>query len=95
MEPILTRCGYRCDLCLAYRPNVEKNRSNQQELSDGWFKYFDLRLEPAMIICDGCMEEHPRLIDQQCGVRSCVIEKKLENCAQCDQYICENSRSAS
>ena len=22
MEPILTRCGYRCDLCLAYRPNI-------------------------------------------------------------------------
>jgi hypothetical protein len=24
MEPILTRCGYRCDLCLAYKPNVLK-----------------------------------------------------------------------
>lgn len=22
MEPIITRCGYRCDLCLAYKPNV-------------------------------------------------------------------------
>ena len=50
MEPILTRCGYRCDLCLAYRPNVAKNPSNQQKLSDGWFKYFGFRLPPSEII---------------------------------------------
>ena len=35
MEPILTRCGYRCDLCLAYKPNVAGNPSNRQKLSDG------------------------------------------------------------
>jgi hypothetical protein len=36
MEPILTRCGYRCDLCLAYRPHATSNPGNQQILSDGW-----------------------------------------------------------
>jgi hypothetical protein len=40
MEAILTRCGYRCDLCLAYKPNVLKNLENQKILSDGWYKYF-------------------------------------------------------
>jgi len=30
MEPILTRCGYRCDLCLAYRPNIDANPENRQ-----------------------------------------------------------------
>ena len=89
MEAVLTRCGYRCDLCLAYRPNVEKNPSNQQKLSDGWHKYFGFRLPPEQILCDGCMAENPRLIDQSCRVRPCVIEKGLDNCAQCEQYICE------
>jgi hypothetical protein len=89
MEPILTRCGYRCDLCLAYRPNVEQNPANQQKLSDGWFKYFGFRLPPEQIICDGCMAEDPKLIDQACPVRPCVIARGLENCAQCDQYVCE------
>jgi hypothetical protein len=88
MEPILTRCGYRCDLCLAYRPNVEKQPSVQQKLSDGWFKYFGFRLEPTNIICDGCMMTHPRLIDLSCPVRSCVLEKGLENCSSCDRYGC-------
>ena len=89
MKAILTRCGYRCDLCLAYRPNVQRDPSNQQKLSDGWFKYFGFRIEPAQIICDGCMEDNPRLIDRSCPVRPCVMERKLDNCSQCSLYICE------
>ena len=92
MEPILTRCGYRCDLCLAYRPNVEKDPSSQQKLSDGWHKYFGFRIPPEKILCDGCMSENPKLIDLSCPVRPCVIERGLENCAQCDEYICEKLR---
>ena len=88
MKQILTRCGYRCDLCLAYRPNVEIHPENQQKLSDGWHTYFGFRIPPEQIICDGCLAENPRLIDQACPVRPCVIEKGLENCAQCDQYVC-------
>ena len=84
------RCGYRCDLFLAYKPNVEINPSNQQKLSDGWYKYFSFCLPPEKILCDGCMSENPRLIDQGCPViRFCVIEKDFKNYSQCDQYICE------
>lgn len=95
MEQILTRCGYRCDLCLAYKPNIAQNPSNQQKLSDGWHKYFGFRIPAPEICCDGCMAEDnpqrvaPQLIDQSCPVRPCVIEKGLDNCAQCEQYICE------
>jgi hypothetical protein len=89
MDPILTHCGYRCDLCLAYKPNVEKNPSNQQKLSDCWFKYFGFRLPPEGILCDGCMAENPKLIDSACPVRPCVIARELDNCAQCEDYICE------
>jgi hypothetical protein len=89
MEPILTRCGYRCDLCLAYKPNIEGNPSNQQKLSDGWFKYFGFRIPPAEILCNGCMADDPMLIDVSCPVRPCVMERGLENCSQCEDYICE------
>ncbi|MBN2045067.1 MAG: DUF3795 domain-containing protein [Anaerolineales bacterium] len=90
MDPILTRCGYRCDLCLAYRPNVERNPANQQKLSDGWFKYFGFRLPPETIFCDGCMAVgNPHLIDSACPVRPCVLSRGLENCAGCEDYICE------
>ena len=89
MEPILTHCGYRCDLCLAFKPNIEKNPANRQKLSDGWFKYYGFRLPAAEICCDGCMSDNSKLIDQNCPVRPCVIGKGLDNCSQCEQYICE------
>jgi hypothetical protein len=89
MEPILSRCGYRCDLCLAYRPNVERHPSNPQALSDGWFKYFGFRLPPESIVCDGCMAEAARLVDRSCPVRPCAIEKGLANCSLCTEYVCD------
>lgn len=89
MQAELTRCGYRCDLCLAYRTNVAMNPANQEILSDGWFKYFGFRIAPENIICDGCMVAGAKLIDQGCPVRPCVAAKGLENCAACDELICE------
>ncbi len=89
MNEILSRCGYRCDLCLAYRPNVAANPGNQQVASDGWHEYFGFRLPAEKIICDGCMAENPCLIDRNCPVRPCVIERGLASCAECPDYICE------
>jgi hypothetical protein len=88
MTEILSRCGYRCDLCLAYRPNVEADPSNRQVLSDGWYTYFGFRIPADQIICDGCLARAPRLIDKSCPVRPCVMEKGLHNCAECPEYIC-------
>lgn len=89
MQPILTRCGFRCDLCLAFRPNIEQHPENRQKVSDGWFTYFGFRIPPEEILCDGCMTENAIYLDHDCPVRPCVIEKGLENCSQCGQYICE------
>ncbi|PKO05235.1 MAG: hypothetical protein CVU41_13240 [Chloroflexi bacterium HGW-Chloroflexi-3] len=89
MDPIITRCGYRCDLCLAYKPNVLKNPENQKILSDGWYKYFGFRIPPEEIICDGCMAENPKLIDTSCPVRPCVIARRYHNCSECPDMICE------
>ena len=88
---ILTRCGYRCDLCPAYRENVEKD-DRRKLLSDGWYKYFGFRIEPEDIICDGCLNDDclkSRLLDTGCPVRPCVKEKGYENCSQCDEFMCE------
>ena len=89
MNEILSRCGYRCDLCLAYRPNVDASPSNQQILSDGWHKYFGFRLPAERIVCDGCRADNLCLIDENCPVRPCVIAKGLTSCAECPDYICE------
>ena len=89
-KELLTRCGYRCDLCLAYKENVEKD-DRRNILSEGWNKYFGFRINPEDIICDGCLQNdciNSKLLDADCQIRPCVIEKGYENCGQCDEFIC-------
>lgn len=92
MAELLTRCGYRCDLCLAFKKNIEKN-DMRQKLSVGWSKCFGFTISPDQIYCEGCLTSGtPILIDKDCPVRPCVIEKKLANCSECDEYPCDKLR---
>lgn len=36
----ITMCGYRCDLCKAFAPNI-KNNDEREMLSNIWNKYYD------------------------------------------------------
>ncbi len=92
MDAILSRCGFRCDLCLAYRPNVEAHPENRQALSDGWQRYFGFRIPPEQVVCDGCWSEDGRLLDAACPVRPCVADRALANCAGCGEYVCDRLR---
>ena len=95
LPEILTRCGFRCDLCLAYKDNIKIN-DRREKLSDGWFKYFGFRIPAENIYCDGCLSSdltNPKLLDISCTVRPCVIKKGLENCAQCKEYVCDNIKT--
>jgi len=89
MEPIISLCGMRCDLCLAYHPNVEAHPENRQLISDGWHKYFGFRIQPEDIHCEGCFLDGNKTLDSECPVRPCVIEQGVANCAACDSYICD------
>lgn len=87
---ILSKCGYRCDLCLAYAPNI-KQRDQRKLLSDGWFRLYGFRIPAKDIYCEGCVSsDSPELIDKKCPVRPCVISKGLETCAQCPEYSCKD-----
>lgn len=90
-RPRITRCGYRCDLCLAYKQNID-GREDKQVISDGWFEYFGFRIPPEKISCDGCLtpdKEKPHLIEEDCPIRACVIDKGIDNCSQCEEFGCE------
>jgi hypothetical protein len=68
-SPDLARCGYRCDLCPAYRESI-RGPEDQQRTSDAWFKYYGFRIPSEQICCDGCLDERPeaRRIDTTCPI---------------------------
>lgn len=89
MSPILARCGYRCDLCPAYRENI-RTPEEQQATSDGWFRLFGFRIPPEQIPCDGCRDDRmlARRIDAGCPIRHCAMRRGVETCAECPELGC-------
>jgi hypothetical protein len=90
MEPIVSKCGYRCDLCPAYETNI-KSEADKQRMSDAWNKYCGFDVPPEVIkSCSGCVASGG---DETCTVRPCATEKNLENCAHCEQFGCDKLKS--
>lgn len=86
MEPIISKCGYSCDLCPAYETNL-KSEADKQRMSDAWAKYCGFQVPPEAIkSCAGCIACGG---DETCSVRPCAIEKDLTNCAHCEQFGCD------
>ncbi len=90
MDKIFSKCGMRCDLCLIYRPNVEKE-DRRAEICSAWKKMWDgFDPNPDTVICDGCCceEEGATLFTPMCEVRKCVMDKELMHCGYCKEYPC-------
>ena len=87
---MFSRCGMRCDLCLIWRPNVEKE-DRREAVCAAWRKMWaGYSPDPKQVICDGCRCEREDAVrfDPACKVRACVLEKGLEHCGCCEQYPC-------
>ena len=93
MEEIISRCGFRCDLCMAYQPNLVENPENAEILSDGWFKYFGFRVKLADIHCKGCLNLAFEPLDNECPVRPCALERQYATCAECDEFLCDKLKT--
>ena len=88
---IQSRCGQRCDLCLIYRPNVEKE-DRRADICATWDKLGSQKYNPETIICDGCMNDSKDAVlfsGSGCKARKCVIEKGLQHCGYCHNYPCD------
>jgi len=87
---VFSKCGMRCDLCLIYRPNVEKE-DRRVETCNAWRKIWEgFEPDPNAIICDGCnaKEQTAVLFSPTCETRNCVIDKGYAHCGYCDNYPC-------
>ncbi len=88
MKTIVARCGFRCDLCPAFTSHTEKDRIAS---AAGWSRYFKLKVKPSSMRCKGCLAGVCAGFDfpsEKCSIRLCVLDRKLENCAGCDEYPC-------
>ena len=91
MERIVAYCGIECSKCPAFIAKKENNDELRKKTAEEWSKQFNETITPESINCDGCISTGQHIsYCNVCEIRKCGLEKKVENCAYCDDYICEN-----
>ncbi len=97
MTEIISYCGLLCQSCPIYLATREIDVLRKQKLvfeiiracKEHYgieYKYEDIN------DCDGCTSDTGRLFIgcKNCKVRTCAIQKEVENCAHCEEYACDN-----
>jgi hypothetical protein len=91
MNKIISYCGFVCSDCMAYKDNV-KNETDRTKVCDYWDLYYNIKVEPSQIYCEGCMkpdEENPVRFTAVCRIRNCAINRNITSCAFCNVYPCK------
>jgi len=91
MEKIIAYCGLMCAECPTFLATQANDDAKRKEVAELWSKHLGVSLKPQDINCDGCLSEQGRIFGhcKVCEIRKCAREKKLANCAYCDDYACK------
>lgn len=96
MDSMRGFCGLACDSCPIYLATIEKDITKQtqmrKDIADQLAKIYGTIPKPEIISdCDGCKANDGRLFTGciDCKIRKCAMAKKLDNCAFCNDFICE------
>jgi len=84
-------CGIDCHECGAFLATKNNDDEKRSEVAKLWSKQFNADIKPTDINCDGCHSDGQNIFGycMVCEIRKCGKEKKLDNCAYCDEYSCE------
>ncbi|NVM18419.1 MAG: DUF3795 domain-containing protein [Candidatus Lokiarchaeota archaeon] len=88
MGKMLSYCGINCTECPEYLATQKNDEKEIKKIANQWSSDA-MKFTPEEIYCDGCSNEG-KLFNwaPKCDKRICCIDKKLENCAYCGDYIC-------
>jgi hypothetical protein len=90
MQEMIAYCGLVCTGCPAFIATQKDDNAERQKVVEKWSSE-EYPMTSEDINCDGCLAVDKRLIKfcNECEVRACGSEKKVENCAHCDDFACD------
>jgi len=97
MNDKISYCGLVCESCPIFLATRETDKTKKDKMIYDIigmckvnygidYKYEDIN------DCDGCKSGSGRLFFgcKDCNIRSCAIEKGVDNCAHCEEYSCDS-----
>lgn len=91
MDKMIAHCGLVCSKCPTFLATLNDDDAAREKTAALYSEKFGFNLKPQDINCDGCLSESGKLIAycQECEIRECCRENKIENCAVCAEQPCE------
>ena len=95
MKKMISCCGVECTTCRAFIATKENDDELRKKQAEEWSRQLNQTIPPESINCDGCLSEGRHVsYCSMCKIKECCVEKKIQNCAFCDDYICETLENA-
>lgn len=89
MDKMIAPCGLDCIECPAYVATQENDIDALQKMAAEASAQFGMDLATDDVKCDGCMSDGRKIgYCDECGIRACVINRDIPNCAHCPEYGC-------
>jgi hypothetical protein len=89
-EKMISYCGLICSECGAYIATIQNDDKLRHTTAERWAKQYNIPvMKVSDINCTGCDSTGVRMGHcAVCRIRTCAVEKGLENCGYCVDYPC-------
>ena len=88
---MIAYCGLVCSSCPTFLATQNDDDSAREKTAAFYTEKFGFNLKPEDINCDGCLATTERIFNycKICRIRKCGMERKVKNCAYCEDYACD------
>jgi hypothetical protein len=94
-KKMIAHCGVECTKCLAFIATKENDDELRKKQAEKWSRQLNQIIPSESINCDGCLSGGRHVsYCSMCKIKECCVKKKIQNCAFCDNYICEALENA-
>jgi hypothetical protein len=83
-------CGLNCTKCDAFIATANNDNVLRAKVAKEWTGAYNIQINPEYINCTGCHSTGIKVhyCENICEIRKCATSRKIENCAQCNDFPC-------
>ena len=90
MKKLIAYCGIDCSTCPAYLATQSGDKKEITKVAKEWSND-SMSFTHEEFLCNGCNQEGQIFSwCAQCSIKICCRDKGYENCAHCDDYVCDH-----